>query len=1333
MASDNSNSANEPNGADQPSSEAMEAARQALRAAFQQQQPSQPQGAPAAPAPAAPDPMADAQQSLLSAFGQQQQQQQAPSAAPGSNESVSIKPAAIPQTLLDQAPAGVYPLPTPEQQAQGAPPKPTDDSITPLGSGLEAMGGGVAKALFAVHDAVLGQPDPGTESPVRAAIEEGTNKVDQSSALDSFTENVTQFGVGMLGVGEAGKAMALTKGAGEILTAASTKVGPWASNAFKAALAGSVFFDPHSGNMANVVQSVPGLHNPITAFLSDNDNEAPWLDRAKNALTSIGVDAALQGVMLAGMKVVRAIKLGSPAALRDAHDELQSAVQDQQEQQGVQQSQSQASQQQSPSSSSSASTSTSSSALNDTGIPRDETVSEHPESVEAVQSPTQGAGPEGLPPNPHGADYFTPDDIASLMKTSEDDALALEKYGTWENAIANGHTFGPAYRLPWQLISNSGNPVSAIDALMFRASSLVREKLEAEKGGAAISDAMNDEMVRARAKLWAEDPAALLGALHVMGKNTEQLRANIQATFQVAQMAYQAAFQINERIRLGDLSQWNGDAAAATEAFTNIMNLATTAWSTANASLSNTGRALRGARGEFAPNAKMLDLFSQASGNVDPKLLSDLVHDTRGDPRQITKLTNPSLWSPQGLAGQLKDAGEFWRFLMINGFISSPFTHGIILASNGYQLLGRPLQRIMGAGIRAGLQKAKVIAADDPAATHPGLNGNGAIAYAALKQYRYMATSVLDAIQAAKKAFTIADSVIDPHSFEGTELSIGQRIALMGWRPWTSPTSVLRNLLTTLPMKAIGMPSRVVTLQDEFVRQVAYRSLLSAEAEQQGIRMGLDGAALSEHIRDSVASGFDEFGHATNERLLNEANITTAQQSLDVPTWNNRNSFGETATNFRNSHPNAATSTVPFIKTPANLFRERVNLTPGLNLLRRQYLGQIRGEFGPQQQTQAVGQMAAGLLLYFGARLLAHEDRVTGSGPTDGKVLSDLEKTGWRSHSFVFKHDDGSKTYVPFDRFDPVSGPLGMAADLSYLENLPSVATESKVETLSEGILWTLVHNLTDHLYLDNFERMLSAVTNPSQAGREAGEFLRSMFVPYSALLRSPLAGDPYMRDANDLTQQVMENVPGLSEKLPPKRDAWGDPITHANPWWSNSSPSIADQELQRLALEQNTGIGAPSPRTREGVDLRDITMADGRNAFDKYQELARQPGPGMPTLKEQAERLIASDGYQNLVDGDMADRGTKDWALGTLIHQYREAARYELLRDPNVAQALYQRRVGVRNALAAKHPNPTVPNKVSKALTDLGNAFGIDLHAAAGGAAPQATPAPLPPDSKLQ
>lgn len=101
-----------------------------------------------------------------------------------------------------------------------------------------------------------------------------------------------------------------------------------------------------------------------------------------------------------------------------------------------------------------------------------------------------------------------------------------------------------------------------------------------------------------------------------------------------------------------------------------------------------------------------------------------------------------------------------------------------------------------------------------------------------------------------------------------------------------------------------------------------------------------------------------------------------------------------------------------------------------------------------------------------------------------------------------------------------------------------------------------------------------------------------------------------------------MAIVPGLPSKLPLKRDLWGDPLTVNKGLWVTDQNNIVDREVARLSDESGVYLGSPSPMV-QGVDLRDITMKDGRNAYDAYREVAANPGKGVNSLKQVAARII--------------------------------------------------------------------------------------------------------------
>lgn len=115
------------------------------------------------------------------------------------------------------------------------------------------------------------------------------------------------------------------------------------------------------------------------------------------------------------------------------------------------------------------------------------------------------------------------------------------------------------------------------------------------------------------------------------------------------------------------------------------------------------------------------------------------------------------------------------------------------------------------------------------------------------------------------------------------------------------------------------------------------------------------------------------------------------------------------------------------------------------------------------------------------------------------------------------------------------------------------------------------------------------------------------------------------------------------------------------------------EAENTRLLVETGTGVFKPDPRF-EGVDLRDITLSNGQNAYDRYQELAGQL-PGRKSLKKYLADIIQSQTYQDLPDGDRVVKGTRIHALGEMATKYRDIARRVLVRESPELRALVKAR----------------------------------------------------------
>lgn len=135
------------------------------------------------------------------------------------------------------------------------------------------------------------------------------------------------------------------------------------------------------------------------------------------------------------------------------------------------------------------------------------------------------------------------------------------------------------------------------------------------------------------------------------------------------------------------------------------------------------------------------------------------------------------------------------------------------------------------------------------------------------------------------------------------------------------------------------------------------------------------------------------------------------------------------------------------------------------------------------------------------------------------------------------------------------------------------------------------------------------------------------------------------------------------------------------------------------------------NPKPQAGVDLRDITMADGRNAYEVYQQLSSRPILKSTPLKRRVAVLMSTKAYRNAPDGSADTRGTKLWMLSGVVARYRSAALKILKHDPAVQAAFRKeadRVLAERKAKAGESGAPAPKPKLGR----IGESFGVDLDA---------------------
>lgn len=994
-------------------------------------------------------------------------------------------------------PATIEPPVTEEQ--------PQKSLLQRAGDVWKSVGGGIAKAGMETKDFVFGEPAEEDKWQIRKDLERRSKELNSESIANSAAFSISQMVTGLIG---AGKVMGPIKAFQKLKQAGTA--GRAAFEIAKGAAASTVVLDPHEERLSDLIEEFPALQNPVTDYLASDPSDSAAEGRFKNAIESIGLDFALVGAVKA-IKLLRAgkqkealeeiaqLEAGKPAAMDVAKARIVETPGGKLDPGEV------------PGDATAARTATSEA---------EEALTPSKVKEAALESPGVKAADETT----YHATEISDDDLKAILKGSAEEASAVRKYGSKDAATEAGQVLSRTSSLPWQKLRGAEEVLAFVN----RSARVLKTQMDDAKGGDVLSDARVSEMVKAKADLFGEDPAMLMGQLQEAGEAAKSLAANMEATFLVANKMMAESYDAAFRLRNGMLDEWGGDAAKATEEIKNRLMASADLLASARSMSSNSGRALRRLRGQsqFKPE----DL-AQVRG-MDGQKLADLIYQTKGDPKKLAQMANPTF---------LRRVMDEATYSMTNSLLWLWPTHVTNMATTALMTVGRPTEKLLGS-IALGPKQ-----------------GGDIIRQQAIKEYSYTVAALGDAWTAAKDAFLKGDSTLSPHNTEffaggGQTLRTAQQP--LPWRPVNSITDLAHNAWVAANYRNIvGLPTRALGAADEFFKTLRYRSYVQAEAATKANRAGLKGEEFKRYVQEQMEKAIDPAtGQALNAKALQEAQVTTFQQELLKGT------AGATLQQVRARHP-VLTFVVPFVKTPINVLRYSVKMTPGLNLVQKEFRENIRGIHGTEAQAHAYGQMTLGATFMGLAATLALNGKMTGAGPSDPKALKELRAAGWQPYAYVIDRQDGSKRYVPMNRLDPASMAMTMTVDLvSAIRHDPENAdTEKGIMALALA----LGKNFSDRTFTQSLHQALEALTD--EKGDKGEKYLASIAgntIPLSSALRG-INPDPHLREARSFIDMTLRNVPGYSQTLPPSRDAFGEPIARTIGLSTTSEADIVEAECQ--------------------------------------------------------------------------------------------------------------------------------------------------------------------------
>jgi len=667
----------------------------------------------------------------------------------------------------------------------------------------------------------------------------------------------------------------------------------------------------------------------------------------------------------------------------------------------------------------------------------------------------------------------------------------------------------------------------------------------------------------------------------------------------------------------------------------------------------NTGRALN--------VRKALVEASSRNKKKTMKLLDELEVTSEGpnkvsfkDKLEVAKKIRAANKEKRGIFAVLDAAKErlginginkFW----INALLSNPKTHVINMTSNTIMAIVRPMEQYIG-GVITGNKSARI----EAISTAAGI-------------LKYMT----DSFYMARQSFNKSDSILDRNNFK-VDLA----------------KDTFRKNPNTFD-KIVESPTRFLSAEDEFFKQLNYRAKVYGQAVAEGISQGLSKKKTMRTADGRKYSPLDAFVvKRFDEAFLPNKEANPAfKQALDYAQENTfTKALGEGPGKAVQSAVNQVPilrQIMPFVRTPVNIMRAVQDRSP-LGLARAQF----RKEFFSDDKNikaAAYGKQMLGASLFTMGGILVYNGMITGGVPKETNLRRQKFDTGWRPYSFKL----GDK-YYSYERLDPFGMFFGLMADYYDIAN---EVTEDERNQLAEANFLTLLSkmdikdytdigtmsvmatakNITSKTYLKSLTDILSALgSNDPREWKRYGLTKIGSFVPN--IIKGAM-NDPLYRDARSLTDTLKTRTMFYGD-VDPSFNALGEARSKGQSWWDSFvSPFTVSEDKEDIVMKEfdRLGIGFEPLSLNQGyngnIDLSKFSK-DGKNAHRRWNELIGESG-----LRQELETLFGSDVYDRLfkdkpIDETLNYKSSKATRIRQVINKHRRIAKMKLLKEGFITES---------------------------------------------------------------
>lgn len=568
----------------------------------------------------------------------------------------------------------------------------------------------------------------------------------------------------------------------------------------------------------------------------------------------------------------------------------------------------------------------------------------------------------------------------------------------------------------------------------------------------------------------------------------------------------------------------------------------------------------------------------------------------------------------------LDSHNEFW----INSVLSGVKTNVVNVSSNTINTLAAPTNMIVGGAIRRDTQ---------------GIKDGIAL-------YRGLSSQFNDSAALAWKAFKTDTAILDPG--KGTNEMWGRAISSANYdisKVQGKPEKFLAYGVDFLG-KVIRFPSRFLTAEDEFFKQINYRAKLkvnaSNEAEDLVSAGKLDRTGVEKYVEGRFQSALSPAQQDKNA-LTYAQQATFTQPLRDIETHDWFGNIGASVQAAASSHPIIRGTILPFIKVPTNIMRSAVDHSLLATATKRFHVDLAAGG---ERANLAVGRLATGTLLGIGASVLAVNGHITGAAYGDKDMQARQRESGWQPYSFTNGPQAGKdQWFVSLSRLDPWGTTFGLVGDFAQTaQHLDEGSRHNFATVLSLSI----ANNIASKGYLMGLVEISSLMGSGYSKEHAVERFIQQRvgsYIPAGVGVAASLwSGDADTKSLRHWYDGALAKIPGYSKTVETRRDYLtgektvapdGYPWNALNPFTvSRGKGNVVRDELKRLTLSSAESKFVPPDARLGTIDLASIKNARGQSAYDRWTELIGQVKVHGKTFEENLHDLMHTGRYTNGTDG---------------------------------------------------------------------------------------------------